>query len=277
MVGSGHIPAHHKMQGVQSRRLRPVTNPGVHRHEIYGHMRIHQRRTQLFRIVNNSSRGSGVDLSDNEVQTTSTPPTSNGHIDLPGMDEELASLNVVHRMDHTGDNGGAGAKTQQGMQGGLWNGEATSMITLLTVAMLWGTYVPSLKYLLSLPGPPAPSVLMAVKSVMATGLLQIGVLISRRWGGKDAKSLENKPADIKPKQMFMKIQTKGIKQNMQRILTWSSASLLICGSELGLWNFLASSAQAIGLQYTSATRTAFLIQSTALFTPLVALAAGKLI
>lgn len=37
------------------------------------------------------------------------------------------------------------------------------------------------------------------------------------------------------------------------------------GVELGLWNFLATSLQAIGLKYTSAVRGAFIIQ--VLYTP----------
>jgi hypothetical protein len=37
--------------------------------------------------------------------------------------------------------------------------------------------------------------------------------------------------------------------------------LALAGAELGAWNFLASSFQAIGLEITSATRASFLIQA----------------
>lgn len=268
-----------KKYRTQRRRLSRISDRGVYCQGVSNHRKTFQKRTQLFCTVDKLNGGSNVNLPENEVQETNSTSSSNGHVDLiGGKEEELSSRNIVQRVEALGENGGVEVKgAQHERDQGLWNKEATSMIILLSVALLWGTYVPSLKYLLSLPGPPAPSVLMAVKSVIATCLLQIGVIISKRWNRKDSSPLdERKAGGTEPKQVFVMIQKKGFKQIMQRMLTWSSASLIICGCELGLWNFLASSAQAIGLQYTSATRTAFLIQSTALFTPLVALAAGKI-
>ncbi|KAL4445384.1 hypothetical protein ABPG77_011209 [Micractinium sp. CCAP 211/92] len=48
----------------------------------------------------------------------------------------------------------------------------------------------------------------------------------------------------------------------------------IAATELGTWLFLATSIQTLGLQLTTATRAGFLIQATALLTPLLASFAG---
>ena len=50
---------------------------------------------------------------------------------------------------------------------------------------------------------------------------------------------------------------------LRRWLGGSTQSLALAGAELGVWNFLASSFQAIGLEITSATRASFLIQACA--------------
>ncbi|PSC75670.1 Drug Metabolite transporter superfamily [Micractinium conductrix] len=49
----------------------------------------------------------------------------------------------------------------------------------------------------------------------------------------------------------------------------------IASTELGLWLFLATGIQTLGLQLTTATRAGFLIQATALLTPLLASFTGE--
>lgn len=49
----------------------------------------------------------------------------------------------------------------------------------------------------------------------------------------------------------------------------------LAAAELGVWMFLANAATVIGFQETPATRGAFLIRLTAVFTPIVALVAGQ--
>lgn len=51
--------------------------------------------------------------------------------------------------------------------------------------------------------------------------------------------------------------------------------LWMAAVELGLWNFMATACQTFGLQLTSATRAGFLIQATALLTPLLATLGGE--
>lgn len=51
-------------------------------------------------------------------------------------------------------------------------------------------------------------------------------------------------------------------------------NLLGAGAELGLWTFLASTLQLLGVRYTSASRAAFLTQLQTVFVPLIAACVG---
>lgn len=51
-------------------------------------------------------------------------------------------------------------------------------------------------------------------------------------------------------------------------------SLLLAGAELGLWTFLTSTLQLVGVRYTSASRAAFLTQLQTVLVPLLAAASG---
>lgn len=52
------------------------------------------------------------------------------------------------------------------------------------------------------------------------------------------------------------------------------SAVLLAGLELGTWNFLATAAQACGLNLSTATKAAFLTQTTAVFTPCLAMLCG---
>ncbi len=53
-------------------------------------------------------------------------------------------------------------------------------------------------------------------------------------------------------------------------LSLTSASLIVAGLELGLYNFAGTSLQATGIQLMSASKAGFIIQSTAVITPSLA-------
>jgi drug/metabolite transporter (DMT)-like permease len=53
------------------------------------------------------------------------------------------------------------------------------------------------------------------------------------------------------------------------------SAVLLAGLELGTWNFLATAAQACGLNLSTATKAAFLTQTTAVFTPCLAMLCGQ--
>ncbi|GMH32627.1 hypothetical protein BSKO_00461 [Bryopsis sp. KO-2023] len=143
-------------------------------------------------------------------------------------------------------------------------------IMLCVVAALWGTYAPALKYLYSLPGPPSPAVLTAVRSIIGAGVLLAGSKLFKR----NSPDGEGDYSNSSESNWWSTSGAEAPQGSLRSLLTWSSGSLIISGLELGLWNFLASAAQTVGLEFTTATRTAFLIQSTALLTPVIATLAG---
>ena len=53
------------------------------------------------------------------------------------------------------------------------------------------------------------------------------------------------------------------------LLAYSFVGILPAGIELGLYNFLGTASQALGLQLTSATRASFLVQLTAVLVPVL--------
>lgn len=57
--------------------------------------------------------------------------------------------------------------------------------------------------------------------------------------------------------------------------TSTAGAVLAAGLELGIWNFLGTSSQAIGLELSTATKAAFLTQTTAVFTPCLAVLCGQ--
>ncbi|KAL3156670.1 hypothetical protein ABBQ38_000951 [Trebouxia sp. C0009 RCD-2024] len=155
----------------------------------------------------------------------------------------------------------------------------TGQLCLCGVAILWGSYSPVVRYIYSCPGPPTPAALTAVRTVIqAVALLISDVVLRQQQGGylHKAKALrgaasprlsrtyESYPAPVGTALSWL-----------TNALQSTSSKLWIAGAELGFWNFCGSTFQALGLQYTSATRGAFLIQATSLLTPVMAALAGE--
>eukprot|EP00873_Tetraselmis_striata_P016737 jgi/Tetstr1/437001/TSEL_002740.t1 len=185
--------------------------------------------------------------------------------------------------DANGDSGGpAGAK--------VWLKSGT--MALWGVAFLWGTYTPLLRYLYAIDGAPSPSMLTAVRGVLGTIVLGISWLLSKeaRQAGPDEEAGKAKgegqgggetPAPMLPGAPVMlpgapeRPAFTGLRLWVYERMTTTTSKLWLAGAEMGMWNFLGTSLQAIGLEYTTATRAAFIIQSTALFTPLISSLAGE--
>ena len=139
----------------------------------------------------------------------------------------------------------------------------TGQLCLCGVAILWGSYSPVVRYIYSCPGPPTPAALTAVRTVIQA----IVLLIS------DAASQQQRltsPSKVKARRS---VPTPAVSKNdaypaifgstfgwLSSALQSTSSKLWIAGAELGFWNFCGSTFQALGLQYTTATRGAFLIQ-----------------
>ena len=63
----------------------------------------------------------------------------------------------------------------------------------------------------------------------------------------------------------------------RRLLSWLPALplSLLGGLEIGLYNTIGTASQAWGLQYTTATRAAFLVQASSVFTPALVALSGR--
>ena len=141
----------------------------------------------------------------------------------------------------------------------------TGQLCLCGVAILWGSYSPVVRYIYSGSGPPTPAALTAVRTVIQAAVLLVSDLIIRQHQ-------HDSPQKAKLRRLSSTFnlssrQSEGMPPAVQSTLNLlshalrsTSGRLWVAGAELGFWNFCGSTFQALGLQYTAATRGAFLIQ-----------------
>ncbi|CAK0743539.1 hypothetical protein CVIRNUC_001478 [Coccomyxa viridis] len=148
----------------------------------------------------------------------------------------------------------------------------SGQVQLIAVAALWGSYAPALRYLYALKGPPTPQALTAIRTVLqALALMLVAYASSGSIFGQPPQKTDRHKHTEGPGSSAA-----GGRQEwwLRSWLTSSTSSVGAAGAELGLWNFLATSFQALGLENTSATRASFLIQVTSLVTPTLSSLAG---
>lgn len=131
---------------------------------------------------------------------------------------------------------------------------------LYCTTVLWSTYAPALRYIYVTNETITPSQLTAFRAVVSAAALLITALVVR---------LTVSARVIGPTRDSVSGST------IQTLV--SRQSLLISGVELGVWNFLGTSFQALGLEQTTATKAAFLTQLVTALTPLVAYLAGDIV
>lgn len=194
-------------------------------------------------------------------------------LDVNDNVEEAATPTVGHLQSEQGAVNGWNIQPETA-SGTAENQDRRAMgrLLLLLVAVLWGTYSPAMKYMYSLPGRPTPVVLTALKAVIAALALLFSSMIvafNKRQKGETLGELANEDSVRVGRNTVSGV------NDSRKMFPRFNSSLVRCGIELGLWSLLGTASHAIGLQYTTATQGAFLIQSTALFTPVIAAAAGK--
>ena len=140
----------------------------------------------------------------------------------------------------------------------------TGQLCLCGVAILWGSYSPVVRYIYSCPGPPTPAALTAVRTVIQAIALFLSDVILRQQQFRSPQKAKARRGITSPRVSSNYDSDPAV---MGSVLSWlstalqsTSSKLWIAGAELGFWNFCGSTFQALGLQYTSATRGAFLIQ-----------------
>ena len=115
-------------------------------------------------------------------------------------------------------------------------------VALLAVPLAWGTYGPVVELAYGLPHPaPSPVLSILFVGVSAASLQLVGLAS----GGGD------------------------VDNERRRLPEEPLGSEVRAGVELGLWLFLGSNIQLVGLQLTDAARAGFLVQLTTVIVPLV--------
>lgn len=140
----------------------------------------------------------------------------------------------------------------------------SGQLCLCGVAILWGSYSPVVRYIYSCSGPPTPAALTAVRTVIQAFVLLVSDLVLRRQQHGSPSKAKTQRRSSSPTfsrgQEPLPSSGNNILNTISIGLQSTSSKLWIAGAELGFWNFCGSTFQALGLQYTTATRGAFLIQ-----------------
>lgn len=121
---------------------------------------------------------------------------------------------------------------------------------LYSVPFLWGSFGPSVRLLFAQNPHPDPSV-FNTERLMLSALVYVPVLFAEisAFRGSRSDSADEKLGELAPEGRF---------------------GFLKAGLELGVYVFLANVAQVVGLQQTSASRAAFLVQLQTVIVPVLA-------
>uniref|UniRef100_A0A061R1I1 EamA domain-containing protein n=1 Tax=Tetraselmis sp. GSL018 TaxID=582737 RepID=A0A061R1I1_9CHLO len=231
--------------------------------------------TQLPRLLN-CSRGD-YDYSSRDSETNSSTFTAEATKGKPDVYPDETDNEIELELENTTE---ALQATEQPPQSQWFH---VGTFALVAVAFLWGTYTPVLRFLYANPGAPSPSMLTATRGILGSLILGLSSLLVRQpvlppSDDARAPSGSQPPADPEqdPAAKFEAVSRPGGPIGwLKGLMSSTTDRLWLAAAEMGTWNFLGTALQAIGLEYTTATRAAFIIQSTALFTPLISSLAGE--
>ncbi|GFH32955.1 EamA domain-containing protein, partial [Haematococcus lacustris] len=140
---------------------------------------------------------------------------------------------------------------------------------------------PTIRWLYDTDHPLSPSTLTAIRTVWAAGALAVAIACSNKRSlpaaspslpgqGHQAEHQEAAGGAAGTSQAA----ARAASQADLPLLARTVNNVVVAGVELGTYNFLGTSLQAVGLQLTSATRAGFLVQLTAVLVPLLSALAG---
>ena len=155
-----------------------------------------------------------------------------------------------------------------------WSTWQQGYLPLVVVSLLWGSYTPSIRYMYSLDPSVSPQVLTAYRTALSAILLLAATFINalsaqqrrRSHAYRGAEGTYSDGHKISPSSSSSNSSNSSHRPAASPS-QGSPADVLICGLELGLYNFLGTATQALGLEFTSASKAAFLAQMTAALTP----------
>ena len=197
------------------------------------------------------------------------PARQQHHATPRGSGSTSISSSRRPRSRANGAGGGAGGGTEPAAEagdgGGGGGGALRGYATLVAVTVLWGSYSPALRFLFAADDALTPARLTAARAAISAGALLAATGAAALWratrarrgsdegGGGDAPA-PTAAAAAPPLPL---------------------GATLLAGLELGAWNFAGTASQALGLELTTATKAAFLVQVTGVLTPVFARAAGQ--
>jgi len=155
------------------------------------------------------------------------------------------------------------------------DGFLTGNAYLLVVSILWGSYTPALKAIFNSPGAPSPLLIAASRGVLQALLLGTAVAIGTSIGATNLskdKSLDGEESVEATRRLLSESPPPSPTTSAPM---WLGLPPIVAGAiEIGMYNTAGTLLQTWGLSLSSATRAAFLVQATALWTPILAAAFG---
>lgn len=174
------------------------------------------------------------------------------------------TLQVAAKQPETESQPGVEEASMADLSGVSKQSLVTGQLCLCGVAILWGSYSPVVRYIYSCPGAPTPAALTAVRTVIQALALLLSDFVLRQQQFTSPQKAKTRRGMVSPNVSRNYGTYPAVVGNalsrLSSALNSTSSKLWIAGAELGFWNFCGSTFQALGLQYTSATRGAFLIQ-----------------
>lgn len=137
------------------------------------------------------------------------------------------------------------------------------IIGLLAVSFLWGTFGPAVKWMYAAEPSLTPSILTGARTLLEAVFL-LSLTLGRQTVTQQQQQQQAAAAHAKESSS-----ASGSGTGSGSILP-----LVLGGLELGLYNFAGNALEAQALALTSASRSAFLVQLTLVFTPLLSAVAG---
>ncbi|MCO5559610.1 hypothetical protein L7F22_013211 [Adiantum nelumboides] len=152
---------------------------------------------------------------------------------------------------------------------GFWETKGTARFLLLLVSVFWGTYGPAIRYVYLQPHPPSPSILTLARKA-------VSVLFFLCFLPLETSIAEPMPVDeelASQEENYSELDG-GYSDQLPGFLTDVLGIEWFAAIELGLWTFLGTACQTDGLENTTATRAAFLLQSVTVMVPVLSIISG---
>lgn len=160
--------------------------------------------------------------------------------------------------------------------------------SLFAVALLWGSYAPSLRFLFESPMPPSAGLVNFLQAFIASLFLALSAVTQQKESNAETNAAgtplgqskldssdELWVVSISESQKFVeapesrRMPRNALEKLVSDALYWRSESVLSAGAELGVWMCLAFGLELYALEVVPATRASFIMQAQVIVTPIL--------